>query len=237
MDHSIGSSRTEKKKKKNSRTALILIWNGVSGFLFEQTLGTINYLHEDKRSMLIWIILKVWLYPRLMFEEEHPCAHTQRFKPQETADGVRTHCLFWQKSDKTSETFNWAIQHSEAKIREGEDSRMKREREREKNTHTHTHREKLCELTAAVYLTMALAKVWVSSDLLPAGHLLFRLCLFLPPLIWLQTLEGLSTSSKLSKYPRNQTPSRTAGIKDPQVNQTKTQTQTTSTWKGRGLLF
>lgn len=145
--------------------------------------------------------------------------HTRRFKPQETADGERTHGLFWQKSDKTSETFNWAIQHSEAKIR-GEDSPKKRERKK------HTQKEKLCELTAVMYLTMVLAKVWVSSDLLPAGHLLFRPSL--SPLIWLQTLEGLSTSSKLSKYPRNQTPSHTVWIKDPQVNQTKIKPHTTS---------
>lgn len=37
-------------------------------------------------------------------------------------------------------------------------------------------REKLHEPTATVYLTMALTKVCVSSDLLPAGSLLFRPC-------------------------------------------------------------
>lgn len=40
---------------------------------------------------------------------------------------------------------------------------------------THTQREKLSEPAATVYLTMALAEVCVSSDLLPAGrHVFFR---------------------------------------------------------------
>lgn len=140
----------------------------------------------------------------------HVCTHQPSLiHKRQLKEGTNPWCLFSAESDKTSQTFNWAFQHSDKGDR----------RQQYKNI----QREKLHEPTAAVYLTMALTKVCVSSDLLPAGSLLFR-----PPstLIFLQTPESLLPACKLSKYARNQTPSHAVMIKDLQVNQTETETYT-----------
>lgn len=108
-----------------------------------------------------------WLYHRLMLYilvNTHTALNLERH-----LKGI-TH-LFWQDQIKTSQTFKWTIEQSEQTIREEDKTFIYMYIYKIRKN---TQREKLWELAARVHLTMLLAKVWVSSDLLPAGHRLYR---------------------------------------------------------------
>lgn len=78
-------------------------------------------------------------------------------------EGTNTRWLVLAKSDKTSQTFNWAIQLSATKIREGEDSHMK------KKKNTHTHKEKSYEsqqlLCTSQWLSLKFVSLLIFSQL------------------------------------------------------------------------
>lgn len=135
-------------------------------------------------------------------------------RKRQLKEGTNPWCLFSAESDKTSQTFNWAFQHSD-----------KGDRRQQYKKHTKG------EVT------------WANSRCVPHNGSQESLCLFWSSpswkpalqapstLIYLQTPESLLPACKLSKYPRNQTPSHAVMIKDPQVNQTETETETHTTWK------
>lgn len=88
------------------------------------------------------------------------CTHSPALNPKrELKAGTNTRWLILAKSDKTSQTFNGSIQRYEQKIREGEDSHMKKKYTQRKS---YEHRQLLC---TSQWLSLKFVSLLIFSQL------------------------------------------------------------------------